>query len=192
MFEYELQRKLSKSPQANLSEYISLVAYHVLYGSIRQVILEFRQAFLTIHTVESLRIFSEHELSQLIVGASSRDNEFWTLEHLTKHIIPAHGFTRESSTYADLLTFLTELSFEKRKLFLSFVTGAHSLPVGGFAGLKPQLQVVKKEESSPDLFLPSVMTCANYLKMPQYSTPEILEKKMLQAISGDGQSFLLS
>lgn len=53
--------------------------------------------------------------------------------------------------------------------------------------------MVKKDESNPDEFLPSVMTCANYLKLPQYTSLEALEKKLFQAINGDGlHSFLLS
>jgi E3 ubiquitin-protein ligase TRIP12 len=64
--------------------------------------------------------------------------------------------------------------------------------------LHPPLTIVRKaaennsDNSNPDLFLPSVMTCVNYLKLPDYSTKEILKVKLTTAIR-DGQSaFLLS
>mmetsp|Transcript_22723 Transcript_22723/g.51327 ORF Transcript_22723/g.51327 Transcript_22723/m.51327 type:complete len:111 (+) Transcript_22723:4175-4507(+) len=81
-------------------------------------------------------------------------------------------------------------------LFLKFLTGSATLPEGGFEGLRPPLTVVRKERPSPPLtpddFLPSVMTCAHYLKLPEYSSYEVLEKQVKLAMS-DGQSgFLLS
>ncbi|XP_052118056.1 E3 ubiquitin-protein ligase UPL3-like isoform X2 [Arachis duranensis] len=40
--------------------------------------------------------------------------------------------------------------------------------------------------------LPSVMTCANYLKLPPYSTKEIMSNKLLYAINEGQGSFDLS
>ena len=58
---------------------------------------------------------------------------------------------------------MSAFSLEERKQFLLFVTGAPRLPLGGFAGLKPKLNVVRKDPSlpghHPDEYLPSVMTC---------------------------------
>ncbi|GMI64909.1 hypothetical protein HRI_000160200 [Hibiscus trionum] len=45
---------------------------------------------------------------------------------------------------------------------------------------------------SADDDLPSVMTCANYLKLPPYSTKEIMYKKLLYAINEGQGSFDLS
>jgi E3 ubiquitin-protein ligase TRIP12 len=45
--------------------------------------------------------------------------------------------------------------------------------VGSFKALSPPLTIVKKSFDSPEVkaddYLPSVMTCANYLKLPDYS-----------------------
>eukprot|EP00391_Amoebophrya_sp_Ameob2_P007046 CAMPEP_0178991654 /NCGR_PEP_ID=MMETSP0795-20121207/5655_1 /TAXON_ID=88552 /ORGANISM="Amoebophrya sp., Strain Ameob2" /LENGTH=3162 /DNA_ID=CAMNT_0020683401 /DNA_START=863 /DNA_END=10354 /DNA_ORIENTATION=- len=179
--------------QAELAHYIHLVAYHTLYGSVKELVHEFRTAFLTLHSLESIKIYSEQELAVLIVGASTRDNRYWQVEqHLGKYVQPSHGFSPESATFRNLLEVMQELDWEQRKKFLSFVTGAHSLPPNGFAGLRPLLQVAKKDEKEADNFLPSVMTCANYLKLPDYSSKEVLREKLFHAIRGDSQSFLLS
>ena len=49
------------------------------------------------------------------------------------------------------------------------------------AALRPALTVVKKESTldPADQQLPSVMTCANYLKLPDYSNPDVLRDRLL-------------
>jgi E3 ubiquitin-protein ligase TRIP12 len=39
---------------------------------------------------------------------------------------------------------------------------------------------------------PSVMTCANYLKLPDYSSKEALKAKLLMALKEGQSAFLLS
>jgi E3 ubiquitin-protein ligase TRIP12 len=41
-------------------------------------------------------------------------------------------------------------------------------------------------------YLPSVMTCANYLKMPDYSDKDMMRKRLLTAMDEGKDSFLLS
>ena len=61
--------------------------------------------------------------------------------------------------------------------------------------MSPKLTVVKKyceEGSNPNDFLPTVMTCQNYLKIPEYSEYDILEKKILMAMEEGCNEFSLS
>ena len=75
---------------------------------------------------------------------------------------------------------------------------AHAAPddmVGGLARLVPRLTIVQKRPeggTSPDAYLPSVMTCANYLKLPDYSSKEIMRERLLTAISEGQGAFYLS
>lgn len=65
----------------------------------------------------------------------------------------------------------------------------------GFKALNPPLTVVRKSlESSldPDEYLPSVMTCVNYLKLPDYSSAEVMRAKLRLAASEGQHSFHLS
>lgn len=65
----------------------------------------------------------------------------------------------------------------------------------GFRSLNPPLTIVRKTFEStenPDDFLPSVMTCVNYLKLPDYSSIEIMREKLLIAAREGQQSFHLS
>merc|ERR1719335_1804380 len=141
-------------------------------------------------------IWSEMELANLIMGSSVRDDTFWTTEHLASAIKAQHGYNADSRCFRDLLAAMSEFTPDTRRRFLTFVTGAPSLPIGGFAGLKPPLTVVKKESPpaplTPDQFMPSVMTCANYLKLPEYSSAEILRQKLELAMKEGQSAFLLS
>ena len=89
------------------------------------------------------------------------------------------------------------------KMFLLFVTGSPRLPIGGFKNLYPKLTVVMFQSEynentmnfgnfNPDRHLPSVMTCQNYLKIPNYSNISILKEKLFFAIREGNNAFHLS
>jgi E3 ubiquitin-protein ligase TRIP12 len=86
---------------------------------------------------------------------------------------------------------MSELTSAERLLFVRFVTGSHILPSGGFAALRPQLTVARAVVEGEG-FLPSVMTCANFLKVPEYSTKEKLRSQLLVAITEGQGCFHLS
>ena len=65
---------------------------------------------------------------------------------------------------------------------MKFLSGSKRMHAGGFAALNPRLTVVLKKvdgisNAAPDLHLPSVSTCAKYLKIPGYSSYEVLKTK---------------
>ena len=65
----------------------------------------------------------------------------------------------------------------------------------GFKSLSPPLTVVHKTlepNMNPDNFLPSVMTCVNYLKLPDYSSIEVMRQKLGQAAREGRHCFHLS
>ncbi|CAE7455503.1 unnamed protein product, partial [Symbiodinium pilosum] len=171
---------------SNRDEYLRHVAEVALVEAVAPQITAFRTAFKELLPLETCRIWSEQELSFIIVGSSVQEDTFWSLDHLAANIKAQHGYTAESRCFKDLLNFLSSLSPENRRNFLMFATGAPTLPIGGFSGLKPPLTVVKKEAPSAPLtaddFMPSVMTCANYLKLPEYSSEETLKQKLQLAM----------
>lgn len=96
-----------------------------------------------------------------------------------------------SKTVKYLLETMTELSADEQRQFLLFVTGSPRLPPGGFKSLEPKLTIVRREagENDPDSYLPSVNCCFYYLKLPEYSTKEILKERLLFAINNGQGSF---
>jgi E3 ubiquitin-protein ligase TRIP12 len=51
---------------------------------------------------------------------------------------------------------------------------------------------ISSDSANHDYYLPSVMTCANYLKLPRYSSKEVMEEKFQYAIKEGSDSFHLS
>ncbi|XP_026660129.2 E3 ubiquitin-protein ligase UPL3-like [Phoenix dactylifera] len=186
----------------NLEEYISLVVDATVKTGIMRQMEAFRSGFNQVFDISSLQIFSPPELDYLICGR----RELWVAETLAEHIKFDHGYTAKSPAIINLLEIMAEFTTGQQHAFCQFVTGAPRFPPGGLAALNPKLTIVRKHSStttntssngtgvceSADDDLPSVMTCANYLKLPPYSTKEIMYKKLLYAISEGQGSFDLS
>ncbi|GMJ00653.1 KAKTUS, UBIQUITIN-PROTEIN LIGASE 3 [Hibiscus trionum] len=187
----------------NLEEYISLVVDATVKSGIMRQMEAFRAGFNQVFDIASLQIFTPQELDYLLCGR----RELWEAETLVDHIKFDHGYTAKSPAIVNLLGIMGEFTPEQQRAFCQFVTGAPRLPPGGLAVLNPKLTIVRKHSSSApaslavsgtgpsesaDEDLPSVMTCANYLKLPPYSTKEIMYKKLLYAISEGQGSFDLS
>ncbi len=79
---------------------------------------------------------------------------------------------------------MCKMNPEERKYFVQFLTGCSSLPPGGLANLHPRLTVVKKDGN--DLSYPSVNTCVHYLKLPEYSSEDILKNQLSIACQEKG------
>ncbi|KAH8510535.1 hypothetical protein H0E87_008184 [Populus deltoides] len=186
----------------NLEEYISLVVDATVKTGIMRQMEAFRAGFNQVFDISSLQIFTPQELDYLLCGR----RELWEVETLVDHIKFDHGYTAKSPAIVNLLEIMGEFTPEQQRAFCQFVTGAPRLPPGGLAVLNPKLTIVRKHSSSAgnamlngtgpsesaDDDLPSVMTCANYLKLPPYSTKEVMYKKLLYAISEGQGSFDLS
>jgi E3 ubiquitin-protein ligase TRIP12 len=58
------------------------------------------------------------------------------------------------------------------------------------------MTVVKKQpelrHENQDEYLPTVMTCQNYLKIPEYSSTKVLREKLFLAMEEGGNAFHLS
>ena len=54
------------------------------------------------------------------------------------------------------------------------------------------MQSFDSPDVNPDDYLPSVMTCVNYLKLPDYSTSDIMREKLRVAAMEGQLSFHLS
>ena len=136
----------------------------------------------------------------------------WTDRDLREHILCDHGYQVNSKPVVNLREILVGMTDVERRSFLKFTTGSPRLPVVGLASLKPKLKVVCKQPTIlnetgggmnsaemvsegtelADGDLPSAMTCANYLKLPPYSTKQAMENKLKLAITEGVGSFDLS
>ncbi|SCU89670.1 LANO_0D05930g1_1 [Lachancea nothofagi CBS 11611] len=177
--------------KTNFDMYFSCVMDQVLGSGVEKQIRSFMEGFSQAFPYRSLLILTPDELIELF----GRVEEDWSAETLYANVEADHGYTQDSSTVRDLISLMSFFSDNERRLFLQFLTGSPKLPVGGFKSLNPKLTVVRKhteEDMGPDEYLPSVMTCANYLKLPKYSSKEVLRSRIYQAMNEGSGAFLLS
>ncbi|KAH6097598.1 hypothetical protein HBI65_086780 [Parastagonospora nodorum] len=175
----------------NVDKYFEHVLDFTLGSGVQRQVDAFRVGFSEVFPYSALKAFTPDELVMLF----GRTDEDWTLETLMDSIKADHGYNLDSKSVRNLLQTMSEFKDQQRRDFLQFITGSPKLPIGGFKNLTPMFTVVCKPSEPPyssDDYLPSVMTCVNYLKMPDYSTVDILREKLSVAIREGQGAFHLS
>merc|ERR1712105_457646 len=144
---------------------------------VRRQLEAFRNGFCRVFPLSKLGAFSPDELRLMLCGDQAPK---WTRDEILAYTEPKSGYTRDSPGFLRLVNILVGLSDEEKKAFLQFTTGCSSLPPGGLANLHPRLTVVRKVDAGDGSY-PSVNTCVHYLKMPDYSSEEIMKERLLAA-----------
>ena len=176
----------------NIEEYVNLIYDFIFFRGVDKIIKSFKEGFNMNFNIDKLKCFSAQEIEEFLCG--SLDIK-WEPKILFENIKPEHGYTNQSEIFNNLVKFMISLDKNQRRQFLIFSTGCPRLPIGGFKSLSPKLTVVKKYceiGNNPDDYLPTVMTCQNYLKIPEYSNYKIFEEKMLLAMKEGCNEFNLS
>jgi len=175
----------------NVDQYIERVIDMTLGSGVRHQVEAFRAGFSQVFPFTALRAFTPNELVMLF-GQAEED---WSIETLMDSIKADHGFNMDSRSVRNLLQTMSEMDNQQRRDFLQFVTGSPKLPIGGFKSLTPIFTVVCRPSEppyTPDDYLPSVMTCVNYLKLPDYSSLKDLKDRLSVAIKEGQGAFHLS
>jgi E3 ubiquitin-protein ligase TRIP12 len=175
----------------NVMEYVDLVFECALGWSVSAQIGAMRAGIDDVFSSASLGIFTPRELEVMLRG----ETEEWTRDVLMSALNADHGYRMESSQVLWLVDALLDMDAGTRRKFMQFVTGSPTLPLGGIRGMKPKMTVVRKDVEGcgrADDVLVSVMTCSNYIKLPPYSTKEVLTQRLLFAIDEGQHSFHLS
>ncbi|XP_020611050.1 E3 ubiquitin-protein ligase TRIP12-like isoform X1 [Orbicella faveolata] len=176
----------------DLEEYVKLVVQWTLVTGVRRQMDALREGFNSVLPLSNLTSFSYTEMELVLCGNVA---EKWDIKCLVESCRPDHGYTHDSRAVKILFEILSCYTQEEQRLFLQFVTGSPRLPVGGLRSLNPPLTIVRKSFEPPlcaDNYLPSVMTCVNYLKLPDYSSKEIMASKLKLAALEGQRSFHLS
>ncbi|KAJ1732388.1 Ubiquitin fusion degradation protein 4 [Coemansia biformis] len=179
---------------SNVHTYVDLVARWTLQTGVRKQIAAFCEGFDRVFSSRSLLMFTPAELCS-IVGQTAGGDVQWTRHSLLDGIRAGQGLAPSSPVYQAFLDFLVSLGEADRRRFLQFATGSPRLPMGGFRALHPPMTVVPRPADpplKPDDYLPTVMTCANLIKLPGYSSFDVLAQRWRHAISEGQLSFHLS
>ncbi|VDL77463.1 unnamed protein product [Nippostrongylus brasiliensis] len=166
----------------NVELYVQKCADFYLNTGIINQMRAFRDGFDRVFGLRALRSYSPEEVQRLLSGEQCPE---WTREDVLNYTEPKLGYTKDSPGFLRFVDVMVELNPHERKNFLQFATGCSSLPPGGLANLHPRLTVVRKVESGDGSY-PSVNTCVHYLKLPEYSSSEILRERLLTAVNEKG------
>jgi E3 ubiquitin-protein ligase TRIP12 len=200
----------------NLHLYVKLVTHWTLVEGVSRQMESLREGFESVFPLQNLRVFQPEELEAVFCGSPRDSIAGWDIKTLMECCKPDHGYTPDSRAIRFLFEVLSSYDREEQRMFVQFLTGSPRLPVGGkwtravarreshysmyefvsgFKALSPPLTVVRKTlepNMNPDDFLPSVMTCVNYLKLPDYTSIEVMRLKLHLAASEGQHSFYLS
>uniref|UniRef100_A0A182HKI1 E3 ubiquitin-protein ligase n=1 Tax=Anopheles arabiensis TaxID=7173 RepID=A0A182HKI1_ANOAR len=181
----------------NLHQYISLVTHWFLAEGVSRQFEALREGFDTVFPMSRLQMFYPEELENVFCGSGigGTNQQRWDVRMLAESCRTDHGFNQDSPAIQFFYDILATYNRDEQRLFLQFVTGSPRLPTGGFKALTPPLTIVRKKmdgNQNPDEYLPSVMTCVNYLKLPDYSNRDVMRQKLKMAASEGSMSFHLS
>nr|XP_015205636.1 PREDICTED: E3 ubiquitin-protein ligase HECTD1 isoform X7 [Lepisosteus oculatus] len=166
----------------NAEEYVELMFDFCMHTGIQKQMESFRDGFNRVFPMEKLSSFSHEEVQMILCGNQSPS---WTAEDIINYTEPKLGYTRDSPGFLRFVRVLCGMSSDERKAFLQFTTGCSTLPPGGLANLHPRLTIVRKVDAT-DASYPSVNTCVHYLKLPEYSSEEIMRERLLAATMEKG------
>ncbi|XP_038260487.1 E3 ubiquitin-protein ligase HECTD1 isoform X9 [Dermochelys coriacea] len=166
----------------NAEEYVELMFDFCMQTGIQKQMDAFRDGFNRVFPMEKLSSFSHEEVQMILCGNQSPS---WAAEDIINYTEPKLGYTRDSPGFLRFVRVLCGMSSDERKAFLQFTTGCSTLPPGGLANLHPRLTVVRKVDAT-DASYPSVNTCVHYLKLPEYSSEEIMRERLLAATMEKG------
>ena len=167
--------------------YIASMAYYYLHERIRTQSSAFRRGLNKLVPVGWIRMFNSSEL-QLLIGGSSTN---FDVNDMKRHSNCSAGYHPDQPYIQSFWTLIDEFNDVDRAKFLTFVTACSRPPLLGFRKLHPKfcIQQIRIEKDSDRL--PIAATCMNLLKLPKYSSIDVLREKLLLAIN-EGQGFTLS
>lgn len=123
-----------------------------------------------------LTLFTWSDLELLICGSPVID-----IESLRRHTVCSSGLTQTDNRVVWLFQALHSFNSEERQLFLRFVWGRNRLPATD-SDWPTKFTINKLSSQSGDDALPVAHTCFFSIDIPDYSSYEILRKKVLYAI----------
>ncbi|ONK58274.1 uncharacterized protein A4U43_C09F10490 [Asparagus officinalis] len=172
--------------EENKHEYVDRVVEHRLTTAIRPQINAFMEGFNELIPRELISIFNDKELELLISGLPDIDLD--DLRANTEY----SGYSNASPVIQWFWEVVQGFSKEDKAQFLQFVTGTSKVPLEGFSALQgisgSQRFQIHKAYGSPD-HLPSAHTCFNQLDLPEYTSKERLQERLLLAIHEANEGF---
>eukprot|EP00117_Sycon_ciliatum_P022599 scpid26700/ scgid19449/ Probable E3 ubiquitin-protein ligase HERC3; HECT domain and RCC1-like domain-containing protein 3 len=158
----------------NREEYVRLYVEYVLHESIKKQYESFAKGFFAVCESRTLSLMHPTELQALVTGDQVQD--FSRLPEVTQY---QGGFCANHPTVKMFWEVFLAFDVATQQKFLQFLTGSDRVPVGGLSTLR----VVIQSNNSGQDYLPVAHTCFNVLDLPIYKSKQVLESKLIQAMT---------
>ncbi|XP_055489136.1 LOW QUALITY PROTEIN: probable E3 ubiquitin-protein ligase HERC1 [Leucoraja erinacea] len=170
----------------NRKEYVERAIEYRLH-ELDQQVAAIRQGMSAIVPVPLLSLLTERQLEQLVCGMPEVNVE--TL----KKVVRYRDIVENHQLLSWLWQTLQEFSNEERVLFLRFVSGRSRLPANP-ADITQKFQIIKVDR--PVDGLPTAQTCFFQLRLPPYSSQQVMAERLRYAIQNcrsiDMDNYMLS
>lgn len=176
----ELRIDGSNTPVTNLNrlEYIHEVARYRLETKIAPQVAAFLRGLSQMIESHWFSMFNQNEL-QTVIGGAPIPIDVVDLKRNTS----LAGYQENDPIISNFWQVLNDYSDDNRRKLIKFVTSVSRPPLLGFRELKPSFALQRAGED--ETRLPTASTCVNLLKLPPYSTKEILWQKLTYAINSE-------
>lgn len=157
----------------NRQDFVDAYVDYIFNTSVASLYSAFHEGFHKVCGGKVLQLFQPSELQAMVIGNTNYD---W--KELEKNTEYKGEYWADHPTIKIFWEVFHELSLEKKKQFLLFLTGSDRIPILGMKCLKLVIQPTGGGED----YLPVAHTCFNLLDLPKYTDKETLKSKLIQAI----------
>ncbi|NXR69021.1 HERC4 ligase, partial [Rhadina sibilatrix] len=157
----------------NRQDFVDAYVDYIFNKSVASLYSAFHEGFHKVCGGKVLQLFQPSELQAMVIGNTNYD---W--KELEKNTEYKGEYWADHPTIKIFWEVFHELSLEKKKQFLLFLTGSDRIPILGMKCLKLVIQPTGGGED----YLPVAHTCFNLLDLPKYTDKETLKSKLIQAI----------
>uniref|UniRef100_A0A8C6VII4 HECT and RLD domain containing E3 ubiquitin protein ligase 4 n=1 Tax=Naja naja TaxID=35670 RepID=A0A8C6VII4_NAJNA len=157
----------------NRQEFVDAYVDYIFNKSVASLYNAFHEGFHKVCGGKVLQLFEPNELQAMVIGNTNYD---W--KELEKNTQYKGEYWADHPTIKWFWEVFHELSLEKKKQFLLFLTGSDRIPILGMKSLS----LIIQPTGGGDEYLPVSHTCFNLLDLPKYTNKEILRSKLIQAI----------
>uniref|UniRef100_M4ALN1 Probable E3 ubiquitin-protein ligase HERC3 n=1 Tax=Xiphophorus maculatus TaxID=8083 RepID=M4ALN1_XIPMA len=159
----------------NKREFVDAFVNYVFNTSVEVVFYEFKRGFFQVCDRDLVRHFTPEELQETLVG-----KDFCDWEKLKQNTVYEGEYNADHPIIQMFWEVFDELKENQKNTFLWFVTGFERVPILGLDKIK---MIIKVESMKDDQYYPATHTCTSTLELPLYSTKDIMQAKLTEALS---------
>ncbi|KAM9351921.1 putative E3 ubiquitin-protein ligase HERC4 [Symphorus nematophorus] len=164
----------------NKKEFVDAYVNHVFNTSVEGLFKEFKRGFFLVCDRDLVKLFRPKELQAVLVGSEFHD---WAkFKQNTSYEGEYHAGHPTIQMFWEVFE---ELNESQKKALLWFVTGFERVPILGMEKIKMTVAVFQVWDLSYDQYYPETHTCSSTLELPLYSTKEIMQTKLIEALSNN-------